>query len=47
MTNPQADSLVASGMLRQDGDFYELLAKYERGLLTVNGTPMPVPMPGR
>lgn len=47
MTNPQADSLVASGMLRQDGDFYELLAKYERGLLTVNGTPMPMPMPGR
>lgn len=46
MMNPQADSLIASGMLKQDGDFYEMLARYESGLLTVNGMPMPVPLPG-
>jgi uncharacterized protein YdgA (DUF945 family) len=44
--SPEAGTLVAMGFLRRDGDFYEMKAKYAKGLLTVNGAPMPIPMPG-
>ena len=44
--NPQANMAVAMGMLRQDGDNYVMEAEYKQGLLTVNGAPMPIPMPG-
>lgn len=45
--NPQAGALVAMGILRQEGDSYIVNARYEKGLLTVNGAPMPIPLPGR
>ncbi len=44
--NPQADALVAMGILLQDGDNYVMNAEYAQGLLSVNGAPMPIPMPG-
>lgn len=43
---PQAASLVHNGMLKQNGDSYELQALFASGLLSVNGMPMPVPLPG-
>ncbi len=45
--NPQAGMAVGMGFLRLNGDVYELEAEYKKGLLTVNGAPMPVPLPGR
>lgn len=44
-THPQADSLVALGILKKDGDFFAVEAEYAKGLLTVNGAPMPIPLP--
>jgi hypothetical protein len=44
--NPQADALVAMGILLKDGDEYVMNAEYAQGLLSVNGAPMPIPMPG-
>ena len=46
MMNAQAGSLVAMGILRQDGEDYVMEAEYAQGLVNVNGAPMPVPMPG-
>lgn len=43
--NPQAGALIAMGILEQDGDAYRLHAEYAKGLLTVNGAPMPLPLP--
>lgn len=40
----QADALIATGILKRDGDAYVLRAEYARGLLTVNGAPMPIPL---
>jgi hypothetical protein len=45
--DPQVRSLVALGFLKKDGTFYTLEADYAQGLLTVNGAPLPVPLPGR
>jgi uncharacterized protein YdgA (DUF945 family) len=45
--NPQSASLIAMGILKKDGDTYIVNAEYEKGLLTVNGAPMPIPLPGR
>jgi uncharacterized protein YdgA (DUF945 family) len=45
--NPQSGALIAMGILRKDGDSYILNAEYQKGLLTVNGAPMPIPLPGR
>ena len=44
--NPDAQMAVATGMLRPDGDNYVMVAQYKQGLLTVNGAPMPIPLPG-
>ena len=44
--NPQASALVAMGILLKDGDDYVMNAEYAQGLLSVNGAPMPIPMPG-
>ena len=44
--NPQANALIAIGILQRDGDDYVMQAEYAQGLLNVNGAPMPVPMPG-
>ena len=43
--NPQAQMVVGMGFLQKNGDVYEMEALYEKGLLTVNGAPIPLPMP--
>lgn len=43
-TNPQAGAVVGMGFLRKSGDVYEMRAKYAKGLLTVNGAPIPIPL---
>jgi uncharacterized protein YdgA (DUF945 family) len=43
--NPQANALVAMGILEKEGEFYRLHAEYAKGLLSVNGAPMPIPLP--
>ena len=41
--NPQAaDAIISMGYLKQKGDVYELEAHYKKGLLTVNGVPIPL-----
>jgi len=42
--NPQAGAIVGMGFLRKNGDVYEMRAEYAKGLLTVNGAPMPIPL---
>ena len=42
--NPQAGAVVNMGLLRKNGDVYEMRAEYAKGLLTVNGAPMPIPL---
>ena len=42
--NPQAGALVGMGFLRKNGDIYEMRAEYAKGLLTINGAPMPIPL---
>jgi len=46
MMNPQAGALLAMGILEKDGDDYVMEARYAAGLITVNGAPMPIPIPG-
>jgi len=45
MMNPEAESLVAMGILKRSGDDYIMDVEYAQGLLNVNGAPMPIPMP--
>jgi uncharacterized protein YdgA (DUF945 family) len=45
MMNPEAEALVAMGVLKRSGDDYVMDAEYAQGLLNVNGAPMPIPMP--
>lgn len=42
--NPDAGAIVGMGYLRKNGDVYEMRAEYAKGLLTINGAPMPIPM---
>lgn len=44
--DPQAHAAIAMGILRREGDAYEMQASIRKGLLTVNGAPMPLPVPG-
>ena len=44
--SPEAGALVAMGFLQKAGGFYEMRAEYAKGLLTVNGAPLPIPLPG-
>ncbi len=46
MMNPDAQMAVAMGVLKPEGDNYVMEAEYKQGLLTVNGAPMPIPLPG-
>ena len=46
MMAPDVQMAVAMGVLRQEGDNYVMEAEYKQGLLTVNGAPMPIPLPG-
>ena len=42
--SPEAGAIVAMGYLKKNGAFYELDADYKKGLLTINGAPMPIPI---
>ena len=42
--NPQAGAVVGMGFLQKNGDVYEMEAEYKKGLLTINGAPMPIPL---
>lgn len=44
--NPDLGAVLGMGFLRKSGDEYVMEAEYRKGLLTVNGAPMPVPLPG-
>lgn len=42
--NPDAGAIIGMGYLRKSGDVYEMHAEYAKGLLTINGAPMPIPL---
>ncbi len=42
--NPQAGAVVGMGYLRRDGDYYVMDADFEKGLLQINGAPIPLPL---
>lgn len=42
--NPQTGAIIGMGYLKKDGDFYILDADLKKGLLTINGAPIPIPM---
>ncbi len=43
--NPQvASNLISMGFLKQSGDIYQMEARYKKGVLTVNGAPIPIPL---
>lgn len=42
--NPDAGAIIGMGYMRKNGDVYEMRAEYAKGLLTINGAPMPIPM---
>lgn len=41
--NPDAGAVLGMGFLQKNGDVYEVSAEYRKGLLTINGAPMPIP----
>lgn len=43
--NPDLGAVLGMGFLKKSGDDYVMNAEYRKGLLTVNGAPMPVPIP--
>jgi uncharacterized protein YdgA (DUF945 family) len=43
---PDANVAVAMGILQKSNGIYVMEAAYKKGLLTVNGAPMPIPLPG-
>ncbi len=45
-TYPEMHAVIAMGFLRRKGEHYTIEATFAKGLLTVNGAPMPFPMPG-
>ena len=42
--DPQAGALIGMGYLKKQGDAYVMDAQMKKGLLTVNGAPIPIPM---
>ncbi|HNP37934.1 MAG TPA: DUF945 family protein [Woeseiaceae bacterium] len=44
LLNPNIGAAAAMGFLQKNGDNYELAAAYEKGLLTINGAPMALPI---
>ncbi len=42
--DPKAGMMLAGGYLRRDGEDYVMEARMEKGLLTINGAPMPLPI---
>ncbi len=43
---PQINAAIGLGYLKRSGEIYEMEAAFQKGLLTVNGAPMPIPLPG-
>lgn len=46
MMTPEVNAAIAMGVLQHKGEYYEMEAAYKKGLLTINGAPMPIPLPG-
>lgn len=46
MMSPEATQAVEMGILKKNGAVYEMEAVYKKGLLTVNGAPLPIPLGG-
>ena len=44
--DPQVSMAVGMGYLRRNGDAYQMRAVFKDGLLTINGAPTPIPLPG-
>ena len=44
--NPQAAMAIGGGYLVRRGDDYVMEAQLKKGLLTVNGAPIPIPLSG-
>jgi len=42
--NPEVTSLVAMGVLKRNGEQYATEIRYAKGLLTINGAPMAIPL---
>jgi len=42
--NPEAAMAIGAGYLVLRGDAYEMKAQLKKGLLTVNGAPIPIPL---
>jgi uncharacterized protein YdgA (DUF945 family) len=42
--NPQAGAMIGMGYLKKDGNAYIMEANFKKGLLTINGAPVPIPM---
>ncbi len=42
----ELSAAIGMGFLRKEGDEYEMRAAFKNGLLTVNGAPLPLPVPG-
>jgi hypothetical protein len=42
--NPEAAMAIGAGYLVLRGDAYEMKAELKKGLLTVNGAPIPIPL---
>ena len=42
--NPQAGAIVGMGYLKKEGDAFIMDADLKKGLLTINGAPIPIPM---
>jgi len=42
--DPQVGALIGMGVLKKDGNVYVMDAQMKKGLLTVNGAPIPIPM---
>lgn len=41
--DPQAGALIGMGYLKKEGDAYIMDADFKKGLLTINGAPVPIP----
>ncbi len=42
--DPQVGAIIGLGYLKKNGDNYEMDAEYKKGLLTINGAPVPIPL---
>jgi hypothetical protein len=45
-SNPQLGAAIGGGFLVRRGDVYEMKAQLKKGLATVNGAPIPIPVGG-